>query len=260
MIIFLLFFSFLISIEEIILEPQKIQQQFILLLGRLVQILALIYVYLPIIIGILYPMLFLIPIFYTSGVILASPSFPSDWLSAYYLLSPDEVLPLIIFETFIFFTGCTLFLVGLIQLTQAKQRRENIVQVGIYYHIRHPQHLGIIVITFPFSLYIPWINDFGIRVGDLVTWIFFSLLLIIYSDIEDYRLKKRFPEEFSVYQAKTGLIFPKIVHLNQFQLKWIKKNRFRKYSLLVILLFIFLVTSYFIVVDLMKKGILIAFK
>ena len=240
------------------MKPHKIQQPFISLLGRLVQILALIYVYLPIIIGILYPMVFLIPIFYISGVILVS--FSSYWLSAYYLLSPDEVLPLIIFEIFIFLTGCALFFLGLIQLTQAKQRGENIAQVGIYHHIRHPQHLGIIVMTLPWALYIPWINDFGIRVGDLVTWIFFTLLLVIYSDIEDYRLRKRFPEEFSVYQAKTGFILPKIVQLNQFQLKRIRENRSLKYSLLLVMLFIFLVTLQFIVEDLMKKGILIAFR
>jgi len=205
-------------------------------------------------------MVFLIPIFYISGVILVSPYFSSNWLSAYYLLSPDLVLHLIIFEIFIFLPGCALFLVGLIQLTQAKQLGENIAQVGIYHHIRHPQHLGIIVMALPLALYIPWINDFGIRVGDLVTWIFFALLLVIYSDIEDYRLKKRFPEEFSLYQAKTGFIFPKIVQLNQFQLKWIRENRFLKYSFLVVMLFIFLVTLQFIIEDLMKKGILIAYK
>ncbi len=240
------------------MKPHKIQQRFISLLGRLVQILTLIYAYLPIILGILYPMIFLIPIFYFSGVILGSPF--GTWLSAYYLIYPNEALPLVIIEVFIFFTGCALFLLGLIQLTQAKQQGENITQVGIYHYIRHPQHLGIIVMAFPWTLYIPWINDLGIRVGDLVTWIFFTLLLVIYSDIEDYRLKKRFPEEFSAYQAKTGFILPKIVQFDQLQLKRLRESRPLKYSFLVVMLFIFLVTLQFIVDDLMKKGILIAFK
>jgi len=239
------------------MKLDKIQQPFVSLLGRLVQILALIYVYLPIIIGILYPMVFLIPIFYISGVILVSPGI---WLSAYYLLSPNAVLLLIIFEIFIFLTGCCLFLVAIIQLTQAKQRGEKIAQVGIYHHIRHPQNLGIIVMALPFALYIPWVNDLGIRVGDLVTWIFFTLLLVIYSDIEDYRLKKRFLEEFSVYQAKVGFIFPKIKQLNRFQLKWIRENRYRKYSFLIIMFFIFLVTLWVISEDLMNRGILHAYR
>lgn len=236
------------------MKPHKIQQSFILLLGRLVQILTLIYAYLPIILGILYPMIFLIPIFYFSGVILGSPF--GTWLSAYYFISPNEALPLVIIEVFIFFTGCALFFVALIQLTQAKQRGENIAQVGIYRHIRHPQHLGIIVMAFPWVLYIPWINDFGIRVGDLVTWVFFTVLLVIYSDIEDYRLRKRFREEFSIYQAKTGFILPKIVQFNKFRLKRLRENRLLKYSFLVVMLFLFLVTLQFIVEDLMKKGIL----
>ncbi len=112
----------------------------------------------------------------------------------------------------------------------------------------------------PLALYIPWVDDLGIRVGDLVIWIFFTLLLVIYSDIEDYRLKKRLPEEFLVYQSNTGFIFPKIVQLNRFQLKWIRENRLLKYSFLVVMLFIFLVTLQFIVEDLMKKGILIAYR
>ncbi len=246
------------------MKSYKIQQLFFSLLGRLAQILALIYVYLPIILGILYPMVFLIPIFYISGVSLGSLYlgnwFSFSFLSAYYLLSPDVVLPLLIFEIFIFLTGCCLFFAAIIQLTQAKQRGEKIAQVGIYQHIRHPQHLGIIVMALPLALYIPWVGDLGIRVGDLVTWIFFTLLLVIYSDFEDYRLKKRFSEEFSAYQAKTGFIFPKIKQLNQFQLKWIRVNRYRKYSFLFVMLFIFLVTLGVISEDLMNRGILIAYR
>lgn len=239
------------------MKLRKIQQLFSSLLLRIFQILTLFYVYLPIILGILYPMVFLIPIFYLSGVILGSPGL---WLSAYYLIYPNEVLPLVIFEVFVFLIGCALFFSALLQLVQARQRGEKIAQVGIYHHIRHPQHLGIIVMAFPFALYIPWINDFGIRVGDLVTWMIFTLLLFIYSDIEDYRLQKRFPVEFSVYQAKTGFIFPKIVQFNQFQLKWIRENRFLKYSFLVIMLIVFLIILKFIVEDLMRKGIFVAYK
>ena len=164
------------------------------------------------------------------------------------------------------------FLRGTITLEQSKQviadrlrnRESNflsLVQRGIYRYIRHPQHLGIIVMTLPFTLYIPWINDFGIRVGDLVTWICFTLLLVIYSDIEEFRLKKRFPKEFSVYQAKTGFIFPKIVQLDQFRwLKRIKENYFLKYTILVVVFISFILILQFIVETLMNAGILIAFK
>ncbi|MFX0210647.1 MAG: methyltransferase family protein [Candidatus Hodarchaeota archaeon] len=237
---------------------RKIQQLFSSLLLRIFQIIVLICVYFPIILGILYPMIFLIPIFYCSGVVLGSPF--GLWLSAYYFIYPNEALSLVIIEVFIFLIGCALFFVALIQLVQARQRRENIVQVGIYHYIRHPQHLGIIVMAFPFALYIPWINDFGIRVGDLVTWMIFTLLLVIYSDIEDYRLQKRFPVEFSVYQAKTGFIFPKIIQFNLFQLKWMRENRFLKYSFLLVMFIVFLIMLQFIVEDLMRNGILVASK
>ncbi|MFX1515563.1 MAG: methyltransferase family protein [Promethearchaeota archaeon] len=240
------------------MKPYKIQQLFILLLGRLVQLLVLIYVYLPIILGILYPMVFLIPIFYFSGMVLGAPF--GSWLSAYYLIYPNEALPLVIIEVFIFLIGCALFFVALIQLTQTKHQGENLAQAGIYHHIRHPQHLGIIVMAFPWALYIPGINDFGIRVGDLVTWIFFTLLLVIYSDIEDYRLRKRFPEEFSVYQANTGFMLPKIVQFNQLKLKRLRENRLFRYLFLLVMVFLFLVMLQIIVEDLMRKGILVAFR
>ena len=236
----------------------KIQTFSFLLLEKLVQITILFYVYLPIILAILYPMVFIIPIFFISGVIMIVPGM---WLSAYYLISPAEMLPLIIVEIFIFSTGLSIFLVALIKLAQIKLKGEIIAQDGIYSYIRHPQHLGIILMALPFALYIPWIDDFGIRVGDLLTWCFFSLILFFYSIIEDYRLRKRFPKEFSEYQSVTGFMFPKIIQNDRFQkLKWIKERPFLKYTLFIIGVVLFLVLSQFIVEYLISEGVLVAFK
>lgn len=240
------------------MELTKIQRFFLLLFEKLVQILILVYVYLPIFLAILYPMVFIIPIFFISGVIMIIPGI---WLSAYYLISPAEMFPFLVVEILIFFTGFSIFLVGFIKLAQVKLRGTIIAQEGIYRYIRHPQHLGIILMALPFALYIPWINDFGIRVGDLLAWCFFALILSFYSVIEDYRLKKRVPEEFSEYQSVTGFMFPKIIQDEHFQnIKWIKERPFLKYTFYIIGVVLFLFLSKFVVDFLIYEGILVAFR
>lgn len=240
------------------MELTKVQRLFFLLIEKLVQILILFYVYLPIILAILSPMVFIIPIFFISGIIMIAPGI---WLSAYYLISTAEMFPLIIVEIFIFFTGFSIFLIGLIKLAQVKLRGAIIAREGIYRYIRHPQHLGIILMALPFALYIPWINDLGIRVGDLLIWCLFSLILSFYSVIEEYRLKKRFPEEFSEYQSVTGFMFPKIIQFDHFQkLKWIEERPFLKYTFYIIGIVLFIVLSQFIAEYLINEGILVAFR
>ena len=114
------------------MSNSKILQFPLRILGKVFQIIVLAYVYLPIILGIIYPMVFIIPIFYITGIIWINLG---GWLSAYYLISSEMILLLLGIEIIIFFSGCSLFLVALIQLVQGKKQGDKLVQRGIYRYI-----------------------------------------------------------------------------------------------------------------------------
>ncbi|OLS19574.1 MAG: hypothetical protein HeimC3_45240 [Candidatus Heimdallarchaeota archaeon LC_3] len=67
--------------------------------------------------------------------------------------------------------------------------------------------------SFPLVIYVPGYNDLGIRVGDLISLLMLVTLLICFSDIEDRRLRKKFPESFQDYYENTGFFSPKIINL-----------------------------------------------
>jgi len=108
----------------------------------------------------------------------------------------------------------TLLIWGIIQIVQAKKNDVHLAQTGPYKYIRHPQHLGIILISLPFVFLLQFGFLFNIyvriRVGDILSWVLFCFILIIWSDIEERKMQKKYPEEFSIYKSKTGFFFPKI--------------------------------------------------
>lgn len=128
-----------------------------------------IFVYLPIIVGILAPMVVIIGInLYFSWLIIGF-NFTS-WMWAYYLI-PPILIPLVIsIEILLFCFGLTLFLISLITMVKKKIEEDHLIQTGIYKYIRHPQNLGIIIMALPFTLYIPGFEDIGIRMGDIASW------------------------------------------------------------------------------------------
>ncbi len=114
-------------------------------------------------------------------------------------------------ELVIFICGFVLFLHGLIHLVKAKKKKIDIVQTGLYKYIRHPQNLDIIIFSFPFCLYVPFLGDTGLKVGDIFSWMLFFLLIIIYSDIEEIHMLKRYPDEYRLYKLNTGFFIPRII-------------------------------------------------
>ncbi len=116
-------------------------------------------------------------------------------------------------ELVIFICGFGLFLHGLIHLVKARKKKIAIVQTGLYKYIRHPQNLGIIIFSFPFCLYVPvpFFGYTGLKVGDIFSWLLFFLLIIIYSDIEEIHMIKRYPDDYSLYRSNTGFFIPRII-------------------------------------------------
>jgi protein-S-isoprenylcysteine O-methyltransferase Ste14 len=163
-------------------------------------------VYIPIIAGILYPMTVMPALAYISwNIFYLWPGIDliSSWI-VHINYSQDFTINLLLWSELIIFTcGFALFFYGLIHLARNKKEKIDIAQSGPYKLIRHPQNFGIIIFSFPFSLYI--------KVGDIFSWMLFVLLTIIYSDIEEIQMLKKYQDIYNLYKAKTGFFIPKII-------------------------------------------------
>ena len=178
------------------------------ILKKVVVGIGLIYLYLPIIAGILAPMLVIIGInMYFSWHIIGYNF--TDWTWAYYVIPPTLIPIIISIEILLFCFGLGLFLIGLITMVKKKIEEDHLIQTGIYKYMRHPQNLGIIIMLFPFTLYVPGFEDLGIRMGEIASWIFFALFLCLYSYHEEWRLSKKYNNEYLEYYKITGYFIPK---------------------------------------------------
>ena len=188
---------------------KKIRNILRIVVEKLICGISFILLYLPITLGILAPMLVLMGWdFYISWRIIGYSFTSWTW---YYYLIPAELLPFYIFiELIIFCFGLGLFLMGLLTLVREKIHGVNLVRSGIYKYIRHPQNLGIIIMVFPFTLYVPGFHDIGIRMGEIASWMLFTFFLCFYSYYEEWRLLERYNRIFSDYCNRTGFMTPKI--------------------------------------------------
>jgi protein-S-isoprenylcysteine O-methyltransferase Ste14 len=213
------------SIEELKNKIKLIYLQ----LGTLVS-------YFPIIAGILYSMTVMPALAYLSWHIFniwPGIDFMAAWIfhKGYPTNFPIYLLLWIEIITFIF--GFGFFLLGVIHLVKGKKRKIEIVQTGVYKYIRHPQNLGIIIFSFPFCLYVPFLGDSGLKIGDIFSWMLFCVLTIIYSDIEEIQMLKRYPDEYKIYRSNTGFFFPRIIKNKNQIINLDIKNYFFRWIILI---------------------------
>ena len=231
-----------------------------LLLRKLMLIIFSVWSYIPIIMGILIPMVVVLPLAYTSWIIF-SPLFSGWWAFEGYIplthIYPFQLVLLLIIELIIFIGGVVLFLSGLYHLAKGRKHKISIVKTGLYNYIRHPQILGISLISLPFALYIPGFNDLGIRIGEIFSWTLFIFILTIYSNLEEHNLTKKFPEEYRKYQTQTGFFLPKFHLRKKKNSKRVEFMTIRKRYLFLLLGYLILVFVIFIVIEIwMKLGLI----
>ena len=181
---------------------------------KIIEILTKFWVAVPILFGILLPMVYMFPLAFTSWWLFGSFEHTS-WLNCYLVLDyhrPVVYIALYLIEGIIFLTGTYLFVAGLITLTKSRLSKLELTKSGIYKHIRHPQNIGILLMILPFSLYLgrELKYDIGIRIGEVVSWFFLAYLFGITSILEERKLLKKFGEEYINYLQSTGFFFPKI--------------------------------------------------
>lgn len=160
------------------------------------------------------------------------------WLNTYLHCSFVYSEAFLIIKTIIFLVGLVLFAVSIAQLVYWLKKEKKIVRQGIYKYIRHPQNLAIIIMIFPFFIF------YGVRIGDIVTWVQFIFLMIIYSDFEDLRLNKKYPYEFQNYYKNSGFVLPKFVSLKFLDSLSIFNNKKLRYIILFLIYILTIIILY----------------
>lgn len=179
--------------------------------AKIMDFLTKIWVSIPIIFGTLFPMIYMAPLIFSSWWLFGSFEHIS-WLNSYIFLNyqnPAVFISLYVFEIIIFIIGWIIFLTGLITLTQSRLSGKKLVSTGIYKYIRHPQNVGILLFMLPFSLYVPFGRDIGIRIGEVLSWSFLGFLFTITSLLEERKIIKKFGDLYVLYSNKTGFFLPK---------------------------------------------------
>ena len=206
--------------------------------------------------GILIPMTVVLPLAYISWIIFFPLRFGNWKFLGYIPINPDypfQFVLLLIIELIIFIGGVVLFLSGLYHLAKGRKHKMSIVKTGLYSYIRHPQILGISLISLPFALYIPGFNDLGIRIGEIFSWTLFIFFLTIYSNLEEHNLTKKFPEEYRLYQTQTGFFLPKFHLRKKINSKRVEFITIRKRYLFLLLGYLILVFVIFIMIEILSK-------
>jgi protein-S-isoprenylcysteine O-methyltransferase Ste14 len=173
---------------------------------------GVIWSFIGIIAGVLYPMLY-IPLLLSSSWILFAGVDTHSWANTYLKIQisdPRVKLSIYIVEGIIFFTGLVLFCLGLGYLVNGRYRKQKLVIKGPYKFIRHPQNLGILLMCLPFTLYSTNLFDPGIRFGDVMSWILMVTLMCISALIEEKLLISKIGEDYLAYRRNTGFYLPKI--------------------------------------------------
>jgi len=184
------------------------------LVSRLITTITSFFIYLPIIAGILTPMLWLLPMWYSAWFLMGfifpfNPIWGGLWIA---ISNPLIALLVYIIEGALFFVGITLFIRSLITMTRSISSGEPFVTSGPYRWVRHPQHLGIIMFLLPLAMFnlsttVYWT---GIRPGDILSWSLVSIILVIVADLEEIGLAKRFGPEYAEYCKRTPFLLPRV--------------------------------------------------
>ena len=139
-------------------------------------------------------------------------------------------------------------------MVKKKIEEDHLIQTGIYKYMRHPQNLGIIIMLFPFTLYVPGFEDLGIRMGEIASWMFFALFLCLYSYYEEWRLSKKYNKEYLEYYKITGFFIPKIKRKKNISLF---KINFHKNILIAIIQFLVCIVLFSIFVQLSLDALML---
>jgi protein-S-isoprenylcysteine O-methyltransferase Ste14 len=99
--------------------------------------------------------------------------------------------------------GLVIFLIASVQFFR---KRKTLRTSGIYAVIRHPQYLGLVVLTY--GITIMCTRYAGVQPALLYGWLAQAFGYILLSEYEERRLLREYEQEYSQYVEKTYFIFP----------------------------------------------------
>lgn len=97
--------------------------------------------------------------------------------------------------------GSALLMVGLAQVFRARLKKMGLVTSGLYSLTRHPQYLGVSILTFAFVLY-------GRRPIDFIAWITLAFLHLLLAESEERGLEEKFGAKYLKYRERVPFILP----------------------------------------------------
>jgi protein-S-isoprenylcysteine O-methyltransferase Ste14 len=199
--------------------------------------------YLPILAGIITPMVYLLPAWYFSWDY-ASLLFPfSDTWHGLVILPTGIAFAVVesVLSILLICTGLAFFLGGLLEMTfRRKESQSGLVDTGPYRIVRHPQHLGIILMLLSVALFrgplgLPMI---GIRPGDVLSCGIMTLLLVAVADYEESRLEELYHDEYDEYVDSVPFLIPG-VRFKSFSLpSYVRKGKPIRYILMFALFYV----------------------
>jgi len=188
------------------------------LIGRLLVAIASVFTYLPVVAGILTPMLWLLPAWYTAWFFIGF-IFPyySEW-GGIWIPDIDPLVAVIIYtvQGIVFFLGLALLIRSFVEMTRRISNGVQFITSGPYRWVRHPQHLGIIMFLLPLALFnISYSAQWsGVRPGDILSWSLVSFILIVVADFEEIGLTNKFGVEYIDYCKRTPFLLPRVSIFN----------------------------------------------
>ncbi|UCH02212.1 MAG: isoprenylcysteine carboxylmethyltransferase family protein [Candidatus Bathyarchaeota archaeon] len=120
--------------------------------------------------------------------------------------------PFNILEKALIVTGLAVLVYSMAYLRLKKKGQ--LVTSGPYRLVRHPQYLGLILITLGFTSWSVWIlnNTFGIGFlsssQTITVWFIELLAYILLAYVEELYLSRKYRESFESYKSQTPLLIP----------------------------------------------------
>jgi len=179
------------------------------------------------------------------------------WINLLNVGFTPGIRALLIIEVLIFVLGLVLFLWGVIQIAISLVEKEGLVTTGLYKYIRHPQLLGLIIMGFAWTLYIPGTYARRIKMGEIISWSLFAFILFLWSDFEEKQLAKKFGEEFVEYRSITGSFLPRIFNRTKKRRNYYEIKFWRRYLFTFLGYVSFLWLMYLVVYLLIQTDILV---
>lgn len=129
----------------------------------------------------------------------------SFWTEANFLLFSKYNM----FGRIVAFCGIALFLAAGVQFLRM---REKPITTGLYSVVRHPQYLGIIILTFGYSFMVIQVTTPPLSIGIVKTVLFIWLIQVVgyiaLAFYEERRLLHEYGNEYQQYKHKVPFIFP----------------------------------------------------